>query len=142
MKRYASLAFLTASFVLLTGFYGGCGSRDPAKRAERIQRHARSHVEDLLDEVDADPTQTKRILGHTDAVAERAIQIHLEHREVVEELHAQWKSPKPDAEKIHSTIDARVDAVRSFLHFAADALIDTHQTLTPEQREEVLDELH
>lgn len=142
MKKHVSLAFLTASFVLLTGFHGGCGSHDPAKRAERMQRRAHAHVEDLLEDVDADATQTKRILGHTDAVAAQAVQIHLEHRAVVEELHAQWKSPKPDAEKIHGLIDTRVDAFRRFLHFTADALIDTHQTLTPEQREAVLDEIH
>ncbi len=54
----------------------------------------------------------------------------------------QWKSTKPDAALIHRTIDERTEGVRRFLHALADAVIDTHQTLTPEQRQEVYDELH
>ncbi|MEQ9498894.1 MAG: hypothetical protein RIT81_18590 [Deltaproteobacteria bacterium] len=136
------LAFVAASFFLLTGFHGGCGTRDPAKRAERAQRMARSHVEDLLEDVDADATQTQRILGHTDAMTKQALVLHAEHQTTKALLHDQWKSPKPDAALIHRTIDERTEGVRKFLHALADAVIDTHQTLTPEQRQEVYDELH
>lgn len=143
MKRTITTSLFAAlSFVLLTGFYGGCGNRSPEKRAERAKKMAVSHVDDLLDDVDATDAQKKRIIGHTKTITTKALVLHEAHQGTKKFMYEQWQSDRPDSARIHAEIDTRTDAVRAFLHELADALIDTHQTLTPEQRKEIEDELH
>ena len=141
-KKLITTLFIVSSFVLLTGFHGGCGSASPEKRAKRAERMALSHVEDALDEVDASDAQKQRILLHTKNITKEGLQLHAKHQGTKKFLVEQWQADKPNAPAIHTMIDERTESVRLFLHKVADALIDTHQTLTPEQRQEIVDELH
>lgn len=134
--------FVVSSFLLLTGFGGGCGHTSPEKRAKRAQKMALSHVEDVLDEVDASDAQKQRILLHTTNVTKEGLALHAKHQGTKKFLYEQWQADKPNAPAIHTMIDERTEGVRLFLHKLADALIDTHQTLTPDQREEIVEELH
>ena len=55
------LAFSVASFVLLTGFHGGCGRNTPEARAKMINRMATAKADDFLDDLDATDVQRKRV---------------------------------------------------------------------------------
>jgi hypothetical protein len=48
-----------------------------------------------------------------------------------------WKEPQPSAEPLHAQIDASLSVVGKALHTAADAWVELHSILTPEQRDEV-----
>lgn len=134
--------FAASAFVLLTGFRGGCGHHDPAKRAERTKRMATSHVEDTLEELDATEAQKKRILAHVDSLLTEGFAMQSAHEETKAALLEAWRADTPDGPRLHALVDRRVEEVRRLLHHGVDAMIDTHDTLTPEQRKALVDELH
>jgi Spy/CpxP family protein refolding chaperone len=57
-----------------------------------------------------------------------------------DEAFTQLASDTPDAQKLHSLVDARIDAMRAFAHKMTDAALEVHGTLTPEQRKELATE--
>ncbi len=132
---------LAASFVFLTGAYGGCG-HNPSKRAERMERMVASHAEDALDEIDATDAQKARILGHTRQMTKEALALHKAHQGTKTFLWAEWNAEQPNSERVHSMIVERMADFTKFLHGLADAVIDTHQTLSKTQREALIDGLH
>jgi protein CpxP len=42
---------------------------------------------------------------------------------------------------VHALVDARMDAFRAFAHKVADAALEAHRILTPEQRQQVTTEV-
>jgi periplasmic protein CpxP/Spy len=58
--------------------------------------------------------------------------------EVRAALVEQWRSERPDPAAVHALVDQMVEEFRGFAHQAADAAMELHQTLTPEQRAELL----
>ena len=128
-----------AGFVALTGF--GCGrghghghGRDPAEVAAFVG----ARVDDVLDDLDATPDQRTRINAVKDRMLEAGRQAHAGGgHQTAETVLAEWKSPSPDAAKLHALVDARIEAMRVFAHQAVDAGVEVHGVLTPEQREKV-----
>jgi Spy/CpxP family protein refolding chaperone len=126
-------------FVALTGFAGcggrhhGHGGRDPAEVAAFVT----SRVEDALDDLDATPDQRAKIMALKDRLVAAGLQAHAGSQEAHDAVFAEWKSDKPDAQKLHQLVDARIDAMRAFAHQAVDAGVEAHDVLTPEQRAKV-----
>ena len=120
-----------ASFVLLTGFRHaggphGHGGPDMEKRVERI-----------LTEIDATPQQREQIKAITGRLAEQKKARRAERREDKKELVEFWKQANPDPSQIRAKIDEKVEAHRQSAYEMADAMIEIHRILTPEQRAEV-----
>lgn len=142
MNKTATAALFTAAaFVMLSGFHGGCGSASPEQRAKRITRMVHDHTDDFLDDVDATDAQRAKVHGLADGVINQAMPLIPEQQRAKEELIAQWKSKSPDASRVHAIIDERITAATKVVHAAADALLELHRTLTPEQRKEIDDRL-
>jgi Spy/CpxP family protein refolding chaperone len=134
----AALVLLAVGFVGLTGFGGGgwCGhrhGRDPAAVAAFVT----DRVDDALDDVDATPDQRTRIHAVKDRMLAAAKEVHADQQATHDALLAEWKSPTPDAAKLHALVDARVEEMRKLAHEAVDAGVEVHGILTPEQREKV-----
>jgi Spy/CpxP family protein refolding chaperone len=127
------------AFVVLTGFGPhGCGrghghGRDPAAMAAFVT----DHVDDTLDDLDATPAQRERIQAIVSGLVADGQKLREAHRGGHAELLAQWKSETPDAAKLHALVDARSAELTAFAHRAADAAVEIHATLTPEQREKL-----
>jgi protein CpxP len=125
------------AFVLLTGFRGGgfhaWGPRDP----ERVKQMITWKLEDLK----ATDTQKQALHGLKDSLFEEGKRLHEEQKGARAELLNQWDSANPDANAVHTLVDARVDAFRAFAHKVADAALEAHRVLTPEQREQVSSEV-
>ncbi|HYG69040.1 MAG TPA: Spy/CpxP family protein refolding chaperone, partial [Anaeromyxobacteraceae bacterium] len=129
--------------VVLTGFGpGGCGrghgfhgghGRDPAAMAAFVQ----NRVDDALDELDATPAQRERIQGILKGLVADAQALRGGHEADHAELVALWNADAPDAAKLHALVDERSAAMTAFAHRVADAAVEVHATLTPEQRAEV-----
>jgi protein CpxP len=136
----ASVAAL-AAFVLLTGFRGACGwgrHRTPAD----VQAFVDGRVMDALGRVDATPEQRAQVKQIVDRVVADGLKLRDSHGDLHRELVAQWDAATPDAAQVHALVDQRVDAMRALAHEAADAAIQVHGILTPEQRAKVSQRLH
>ena len=139
-KTVPVLLGLAAVFVLAAGFRGGCGGHrhDPAS----IDRMVTSHLEDALDDLDATPAQRTQVTALKDRLLQKGAALRQGSQETRRELVAQWDSASPDRAKVHALIDARIDAMRAFAHEAADAAVDLHGILTPEQRAKISKKIH
>jgi Spy/CpxP family protein refolding chaperone len=90
-----------------------------------------------MDDLDATPQQTARAQALAKGLVVEAKPLAKQGLEARDTLIAEWKSPRPDSAKVHAVVDAQLDAVRGLVHRAADAAIELHALLTPQQRDEV-----
>jgi Spy/CpxP family protein refolding chaperone len=137
------LAFSAASFVLLTGFHGGCGRTDtPESRARMINRMATAKVEDFLDDLDATDPQRRRVHEIKDELIKQGMPLIDAQKRAKEELKVEWAAETPNVGRVHAIIDDRIDGIRAFIHKIADGAIEVHQLLTPKQRAEITGMCH
>jgi periplasmic protein CpxP/Spy len=124
--------FALLGLVSLTGAacHRGHHDVDPARAKAWIH----SHVEDTLEDLDATAAQKTSLSAVEERLVNQGFALKAESKQAKGELLAQFKSPTPDKTRVHALIDARADAYRKFAHDAADAMLEVHQTLTPEQR--------
>jgi Spy/CpxP family protein refolding chaperone len=126
------------AFVLLTGFRGGGmhgwgGPRDP----ERVKQMVTWKLDDRLEGLKASDAQKEAIHGLKDSLFEDGKRLFEEQKGAKAELLNQWESANPDSKAVHALVDARLDAFRAFAHKVADAALEAHRILTPEQRQQV-----
>ena len=123
------------AFVLLTGFRGGHfgGPRDP----ERVKQMITWRLDDRLEELKVSEQQKQAIHGLKDSLFEDGKRLFEENKGARTQMVEQWESANPDSKAVHSLVDARVDAFRAFAHKVADAALQAHRILTPEQRQQV-----
>ncbi|OJH35467.1 Spy/CpxP family protein refolding chaperone [Cystobacter ferrugineus] len=122
--------------VFLTGFRGGhmgWGARNP----ERMKQMITWRLDDKLEDLKATDEQKRTIQGLKDSLFDEGQRVVEEQRDARKELVEQWDSAQPDARAVHALVDARVDAWRAFAHKVADAALEAHRVLTPEQRQQV-----
>jgi periplasmic protein CpxP/Spy len=141
LSSIAVLAALAAGFVLLTGFRGGCGSHHHAGAAS-VDKMITAHLDDTLDDLKATDGQRAQILALKDKLVKDGVALHQGQADAKKALVAQWDSATPDRAAVHALVDARIDAIRAFAHQVADAGLDLHGTLTPEQRAQISKKIH
>lgn len=127
--------------VFLSGFrhggpFGG-GPRDP----ERIKQMISWRMDDRLQELKATDAQKQALNGLKDSLFEDGKRLFADQKEARTQLLTQWDSATPDAQAVHAVVDARLDAFRAFAHKLADAALEAHRILTPEQRQQVTAEV-
>ncbi|QRK13342.1 Spy/CpxP family protein refolding chaperone [Archangium violaceum] len=124
------------AFVLLSGFRGGHfggGPRDP----ERVKQMITWKLDDKLEDLKATDAQKQAIHGLKDSLFEDGKRLFEQQKDARAQMMSQWESPNPDSNAVHALVDARVDAFRAFAHKVADAALQAHRILTPEQRQQV-----
>lgn len=130
----AGMAAVAVGYLALTGFRGpghGCGShRDPA----RMERMISSHLDDVLDDLDATAEQRAQISAVKDRLVAEGKALRSGKEPLRNELLGQWDSPTPDVSRVHAIIDQKGEAMKGFAHKVADGLAEVHAILTPEQR--------
>jgi len=130
----AGVAAVAVGYLALTGFRGpghGCGShRDPA----RMEKMIASHLDDVLDDLDATAEQRAKITAVKDRLVAEGKALRAGKEPLRNDLLAQWDSPNPDVGRVHALIDEKGDAMKGFAHKVADGLAEVHAILTPEQR--------
>lgn len=139
MRKNVPLVALAATAVLLV-VPAGCRHHhaDPA----RIDRFVTAHLDDALDDLDATAPQRQRVHQLKDKLLEDGAALRQGQRDARRQLVAQWDSDRPDAARVHALVDARIEALRAFAHEAADAGLELHGMLTPEQRAKVSKKIH
>ncbi|QSQ23782.1 Spy/CpxP family protein refolding chaperone [Pyxidicoccus parkwayensis] len=139
MKKLAIAGSAVLAVVLLSGFAfrGGHGwGHNP----ERIKQMITWKLNDKLEDLDATDAQRQSINAVKDRLFDEGAQLMEEQHSARAEAFEQLASDKPDAQKLHALVDARIDAMRAFAHKMTDAALEVHGTLTPEQRKELADE--
>ena len=129
-------ALALVAVVALTGFRGGCGRpdhRDPAQVAAFVT----DRLDDALDDLDATPEQRTRIQAIKDRMLEKVQAMRADRRATHEVLLGEWNAAQVDRAKVHALIDERAARLQAMAHEAADAIIEAHDVLTPEQRAKV-----
>jgi len=128
MKKILSsllvLAVLATGALTLTAFrHHG----DPA-------RFVTNRVDDMLDDVKATDAQRQQIHAVVDKVVADGKALHASHADVRSQLLAQWQADQPNAAQVHALVDSRANAMKKFADEIADAVLQVHGILTPDQR--------
>lgn len=114
----------------------GCG-RGGGDRIERMSQVVSWKVDDALDALDATEAQRGQVGQIKDRLLVEAPALAQGGEKARAALLEQWSSPKPDAARVHAIVDERIEAFRAMAHKVADAAIEVHGILTPEQRKQV-----
>jgi protein CpxP len=101
--------------------------RDPAAFVD-------ARVAKLLDEVNATDAQRTQINAIKDKLVADLKTVRASHQGLHDEFLAQWQADRPDQAKVHALIADRATAMKGFADEVADALLQVHDILTPEQR--------
>ncbi len=97
-------------------------------------RFVTNRVEDMLDDVKATDAQRQQIHAIVDKVIADGKALHASHADTKNQLLAQWQADQPDASQVHAIVDARADSMKKFADEVADAVLQVHGILTPDQR--------
>jgi len=124
-----------AALALLSGFTR-CGHRGPPD-PERVARHIDHHVDDFIDDVDANDTQAQQIRALSQRVKVKVPGLMKGHLQLKKDLRDGWRSSAPDQKALHGELDAQLERFSSFAHELLDVGLELHEILTPEQRAEV-----
>jgi Spy/CpxP family protein refolding chaperone len=137
MKKTPPVLAVTAGFVLLTGFIGGCGGHHHGRDPAEVAAFVTDRLDDALDDLDATAAQRQQLHAIKDRLLAGGQELRAGHRAARDEVLAQWRSETPDRARLHALVDQRIEALRDFAHEAVDAGVDAHAALSPEQRAKV-----
>jgi len=126
-----------AAIGLLAGFAGRMEHGDPQRAKEFMSKR----IDRMLDRINATPEQRAKINEVKDQLLQESTAMRQAQRDLKKELMAQWQNPQVDAAKVHAIVDQKVEAFRAMAQKAADAAIQVHDVLTPEQRAQLQKEL-
>jgi len=132
-QLFVLLTLAVASFALLTGFKGrGPGDHGgPGFFGKRLEQ--------VLDEIGATPEQRAQIEAIKERLLERKKAQRQEGRpeQMRQEMLSFWTESQPSQAEMRARIDERIERQRQEAYAMADAMLEVHRILTPEQRAEV-----
>jgi Spy/CpxP family protein refolding chaperone len=134
VSTLAVLAVVATGALALTAFRH---HHDPAQ----FQQHVSARIDQLLDDVHATDAQRQQIVALRDKLLADAKALHASNADTHQQLLAQWQADQPDATKVHALVDGRAAAMKGFADEVADAMIQVHGILTPDQRATVTQKL-
>jgi len=133
MKRAAIVGFAVVACAALAGVAIAANrltNRDP----NRAYQHITSKVDRLMNEINATDAQRAQINQLKDQLFKEGMDLRQNRQSLRQELFANWDAAQVNASDVHAQVDKQVDAWRGFAHDAADASIQLHDLLTPDQR--------
>jgi len=119
------------------GHGGGAGAEGPMAIPHMVEWL----VDNALDGVNATDAQRTKVQAVKDRVLSQAATLHQAHDSTHEEFARQWQMDKMDAAQLHALVDARIEDLRRVLHTAVDGVVDVHDTLTPAQRQTLMEKV-
>ncbi len=140
MKKIAIPLAALAAVIALAGFAAAAGRferRDPKKAYDFITRK----MDGMMDDIKATNAQRAQINQLKEKLFNEGMELRKSERGLRRDLLSNWDAPQINADDVHAQVDKRIDALRAFAHDAADASIQVHDILTPEQRAQVKQEM-
>ncbi len=126
-----------AAIGLLAGFADRMEHRDPKGAHDFMSQR----IDQLLNDIKATDAQRAQINPLKEQLIQQGTALRQSQMDLHKELMAEWQNSQVDAAKIHAMVDQRVEAFRALAQKAADAVIQLHDVLTPEQRAQLGKEL-
>lgn len=137
-RLVAVAALAIAAFTFLTGFRGPHGHhRDP----EKMQAFISKRIDKALSEVDATDAQRQQIEGIKQRLFARMKETMGDRQSMRRDFLAFWEQENPNPAEVHAKVDQKVDQRRAMAHEVADALLEVHRILTPEQRAKLAEQM-
>ncbi len=139
----AGVALVVGLAAAATQMHGGHAGHGPhAPEGAMAVPHVLAWVVDsALEGKGVSDAERSRLLAIKDRVLSQAQELQAAHAAAHEEFKGQWSADRMDADRLHALVDARVEDLRRVLHTTVDGLVETHDTLTPEQRRAVIERL-
>jgi len=140
MKRTAVVGIAVLALAAVTGVAAAAaqrGHRDPKQVHDFINRK----VDRLMDQINATDAQRTQINQLKEKLFSEGMDLKSSQRALRRDLLADWDAPQVNADDVHARVDKQVEAFRAFAHDAANASIQLHDILTPEQRAQLKKEL-
>lgn len=101
---------------------------------ERVKKFPSRKVDHVLDRVDATDPQRAEVHRVKEELFKEYMTVYSGSKKTKQAFLAEWKSEKPNAEKLHALADERVAAYQKAIHETIDGMIEVHGTLNAEQR--------
>ena len=133
MNRAAIIGIAAVACAALAGVAiaaNRMANRDP----NRAYQHITSKVDKLMNEINATDAQRAQINQLKDKLFQEGMSLRQNRQSLRQQLFANWDAAQVNASDVHAQVDKQVDAWRAFAHDAADASIQLHDLLTPDQR--------
>jgi periplasmic protein CpxP/Spy len=141
LKQILVGAVAVTSLAACGGGYGGGASVNSKERLERAKKFVDWRVDDALDDLDGTDAQKAQVKQVTDKLFVEAAPALEANQAARAGLVEQWGTANPDATKVHAIVDERAQALTGFAHKVADAALELHRILTPEQRAKITKEI-
>ncbi len=106
-------------------------------KPDRIAQIIDWKLNDFMDEIDATADQREKVMAEVDALIGEAKAMHSDMQDPHRVLLEQWKSDSPDMSIIQKHLDEGAAMKKAFAGKIAEALLEIHDILTPEQRDKV-----
>jgi periplasmic protein CpxP/Spy len=140
MKKIALPLAAAVAVIALAGF-AAAAERFARRDPQRAYNFITNKVNGMLDDIKATDAQRAQINQLKDKLFNEGMELRKSQRGLRRDLLANWDAPQLDPNAVHAQVDKRIDALRAFAHDAADASIQVHDILTPDQRAQVKQEL-
>jgi Spy/CpxP family protein refolding chaperone len=141
MKKAIGYGFLLALCLAVgAAAFAGCRGHHFGKPSpERIYKMLSWHVDDALDALEVDSVQRGRIKAIQDRLFGEWRAMHDKSKTHKKDLLSQWRSDNPDPAAFRAHAAEHADQMRALGQKVADAVVELHGVLTPEQRGRVAD---
>jgi hypothetical protein len=142
-KRMVGLAVaLSAIFVVALISAVACGGfHHRHGDIEMAKKMIKSHVDDVLDDINADSSQRADIMALTDDILAELQKMKSAHNEGKALVLAELKKGEPNSETLHAMLDDRFGEIEDFAHKTLDKALAAYSTLRSDQREILLDKV-
>jgi|GEM_PF-1737979 len=140
MKRTAIVGIAVLAIAAITGVAAAAARRahrDPQQVHDFINRR----VDRLMAAINATDAQRAQINQIKEKLFSEGMDLRQSQRALRRDLLATWDAPQVNPDDVNARVDKQVEAFRAFAHDAANASIQLHDILTPEQRAQLKQEL-
>ena len=118
-----------------------CGMHGKHMSEAMMRRAALSHVDDVMDEIDADDAQRAQFEALAEELVDEALAMKAAHKSKEKAFLDDFRKGTIDRQALHTAMEDHVDTVEEFLSRSLDKVLDAVETLRPEQRQIILDKL-
>ena len=134
-----AIALLTGAAVV--AFAVACGRHGKHLSEKMMREHALDHVDDLMDDIDADDTQRARFEALASELVEEAIAMKQAHKSHKQEVLDQLAKGSPNRKVLHAHVDEKFNGMAAFVHRSLDKILDAYETLDDDQKQIVVEKL-
>ena len=130
MKKLGIVTVIALAIAAL--FITGCKPKSPEQRIGKI-------FEEISEELDLSEVQKTQLLGIKDEIIEKGREMREKRKEMHEDLYKLILSDRIDTDEVKAKAKEKHAGMKDFFNLTLDRVAEFHATLTPEQKERLVD---